>query len=118
LSNRGFGTVQKSASGSMSLPFNVSVSLGVGFSFEISPMIDIFLGGTFDYGFLNLKAGNDGDLLYGDPNNLQYRGILFSSAAEKVNTVSAKGEVGMRFAIGKPTAQRGLQHETKKVRSK
>jgi hypothetical protein len=113
LSDRGFGTVQKSASGSMNLPFNVCASLGIGFAFEVSPMIDIFLGGTFDYGFLNLKAGNDGDLLYGDQNNLQYRGILFSSVAEKINTVSAKGEIGMRFAIGKPITQK-KPHKTKK----
>ena len=112
--NHGFGSEKRTAAGSMSLPFNVCASFGIGFAFEVSPIMDIFLGGTFDYGFLNLKAGNNGDLLYGDQNNLQYRGILFSSVAEKVNTVSAKGEIGLRFAIGKPMTKKPPQHKTKK----
>ena len=109
LPNHGFGTEKnKATSGSLSLPFNVSASLGIGFSFEVTKMIDIYVGGTFDYGFLNLKQGGSGDLLYFDNNNLNYRGILLSSITEKANFVSVQGEVGMRLAIGKPFARGGI----------
>jgi len=110
LPNHGFGTEKnKAMSGSVSLPFNISVSLGIGFSFEVAKMVDIYAGGAFDYGFLNLKPGDSGDLLYFDNNNnLNYRGILLSSITEKANFVSVQGEVGVRLVIGKPFARGGI----------
>ena len=108
--NHGMGTEQKKGSGNLSLPFNIAASFAIGFSFEISKTIDIYLGGTFDYGFLNLKSGNNGDLLYLDQNNqIQYRGILLSSITEKANLISAQGELGLRIAIGKPFARGGMR---------
>lgn len=102
--NHGFGTEKnKGTSGVLSLPINVSASLGIGFSFEVSKIIDIYVGGTFDYGFMNLKSENQGDLLSFDKNNqLQYRGILLSSITKKANLISVQGEAGIRIAIGKP----------------
>jgi hypothetical protein len=106
--NHSFGTEKnRGTSGNLSLPFNISASAGIGFSFEVAPMIDIFLGSAFDYGFLNLKTSNGGDLLYFDNNGqLQYSGILLSSATEKANFISVTGEIGMRFAVGKSFTHR------------
>jgi hypothetical protein len=104
MSNHGFGKeMNKTSRGTLKIPVNVSATIGIGFSFEVSKMMDVFVGGAFEYGFVNLKSETKGDLLYEDSyQNLQYRGILFSSSIEKVNTISAKGEVGVRIAIGKP----------------
>jgi hypothetical protein len=109
LPNHGFGKESsKTNAGKLNIPLNVSATIGIGFSFEVAKMIDVFVGGTFDYGFINLKEATQGDLLYEDNSqNLQYRGILFSSSIEKVNAISIKGEAGVRIAIGKPV-YRGL----------
>jgi hypothetical protein len=101
LPNHGFGTEkgQKSA-GKLSLPMNIAATVAIGFSFEVSKKVDVYIGGIFDYGFINLKSVNEGDLLYEDKNGiLQYRGILMSSAIEKANTISMQGEVGVRIAL-------------------
>ena len=88
-------------SGPLSLPLNIAATVGVGFSFEVSKKIDVYVGGVFDYGFTSMKGANDGDLLYEDGNStLKYRGILLSSAVDKVNQISLQGEVGVRIAIG------------------
>jgi hypothetical protein len=104
LPNHGFGKENsRTNKGTLELPFNVSATISMGFSFEVTKMLDVFAGGSFDYGFMNLKGTGTGDLLYEDVHqDLQYRGILFSSSIEKVNTIAVKGEVGVRIAIGKP----------------
>jgi hypothetical protein len=104
LPNHGFGKeTTKTLSGKLQMPINISATISIGYSFEVSKMINVFVGGTFDYGFMNLKGTSKGDLLYEDNyKSLQYRGMLFSSSIEKVNTISAKGEVGVSIAIGKP----------------
>jgi len=111
MSNHGMGTEQKKASGNLNLPpINIAASFGIGFAFEVSKIIDIYVGGSFEYGFLNMKSGDNGDLLYLDGNqSLQYRGILFSSITEKAHLVSAQGEIGMRVAIGKPFSRGGIR---------
>lgn len=115
LPNHGFGTQgAKNTAGKLNIPFNISATLGIGFSFEVSKMVDIFIGGTFDYGFMNMKTTDNGDLLCMDANqNLQYNGILNSSAIEKANTVSVQGEVGVRIAVGKqgPGGIYGYRHK-------
>ena len=43
----------------------------------------------------------EGDLLYEDQSSgLYYRGIMMSSAIDKVNTIAVQGEVGIRYTIG------------------
>jgi len=108
--NHGFGTDKnKGTSGNLSLPFNISAAVGIGFSFEVSKIINLYIGGAFDYGFLNLKPSDNKDLLHFDnKSQLQYNGILLSSAIEKANFISVTGEIGMRFAIGKPFARKGI----------
>ena len=109
LPNHGFGREPYNNSEKLSLPFNISATFGIGFSFEVAKMIDVFLGGAFDYGFMNLKTTNAGDLLYEDINKkLQYRGLLNSSAIEKANTISIQGEVGVRIALGAKTFRSGI----------
>ncbi len=99
--NHGFGTVSSSkTSGKLNLPFNVAATAGFDFSFETTKKIDIFVGASFDYGFLNSKSANNGDLLYENQYyDLQYRGIMMSSAIDKVNTIAVQGEVGIRYVI-------------------
>ena len=63
--NHGFGTSGSSkTSGTLDLPLNIAATVGFDFSFEITKKIDIFVGASFDYGFLNSKSVNNGDLLY------------------------------------------------------
>ena len=102
LPNHGFGKDGSArTSGPLSLPLTVAATVGIGFSFEVAPIIDVFTGITFDYGFTNMKSSDDGDLLYEDPNSvLKYRGIMMSSAVEKANQISLQAEVGVRIAIG------------------
>ncbi|MDR0606057.1 MAG: outer membrane beta-barrel protein [Bacteroidales bacterium] len=104
LPNHGFGKeTSKSLSGKLQIPINIAATISMGYSFEVSKMINVFVGATFDYGFMNLKGISNGDLLYEDNHkDLQYRGMLYSSSIEKVNTISAKGEAGVSIAIGKP----------------
>ena len=110
LPNHGFGTQpHKKISDKLELPFNVSAIFGIGFSFEVSKMVDIFVGGTFDYGFFNLKSSSSTDLLYEDKDRvLQYGGILTSTAIDKANTVSVQLEVGARIAVGSKTSRGGI----------
>jgi len=112
----GMGTEKnKGTSGNLSFPFDISASVGIGFSFEVSKIIDIYMGAAFDYGFLNLKQSSSGDLLYFDNSGqLQYRGILLSSAIEKANFISVTGEIGMRFAIGKSFTGSGVYSRKQK----
>ena len=95
--------------GTLSLPFDIGACFGIGFSFEVSKIIDIYMGGYFNYGFLNLKSGNNGELLYLENDQIKYRGILLSSITEKVHLISAQGELGMRFSIGKPFTRAGYK---------
>jgi len=110
LPNHGFGREgHKPISDKLSLPFNVSALFGIGCSFEVAKMVDIFVGGSFEYGIFNLKASGSGDLLYEDANGeLQYGGILTSSAIDKANTVSVQLEVGARIAVGKKSTRAGI----------
>ena len=103
LPNHGYGKDGSAkTAGALSLPLNIAATFGIGFSFEIAKKIDLYVGGTFDYGFMNMKGANDGDLLYEDQNSmLKYRGIMMSSAAEKANLIAVQGEVGVRVEIGK-----------------
>jgi hypothetical protein len=113
LPNHGFGKeVTKTNFGTLQIPLNVSATISIGYSFEVAKMINVFVGGAFDYGFMNLKGADNGDLLYEDNyQNLQYRGILFSSSIEKVNTISVKGEAGVSIALGKPVYKTYYKHK-------
>ena len=105
----GFGKERVTASAKMELPFEIAASFGIGFSFEVTKMVDIYVGGSFEYGFLNLKKGGNEELLYLDNNQVRYRGILNSSITQKANLVAAQGEVGMRIALGKTFARGGIR---------
>jgi hypothetical protein len=113
LPNHGFGKeATKTNAGTLQIPLNVSATISIGYSFEVAKMINVFVGGTFDYGFMNLKGEDKGDLLYEDNyQNLQYRGILFSSSIEKVNTIAVKGEAGVSIALGKPVYRTSYRHK-------
>ena len=110
LPNHGYGMEKnKKYTDKLSMPFNVSAIFGIGFSFEVAKMVDVFVGGTFDYGIFNMKSTGGKDILYEDNNrNLQYSGILNSSAISKANTVSVQGEVGVRIAVGRKTTRGGI----------
>jgi hypothetical protein len=112
--NHGMGKEAIKSSGSLSLPLEISASLGIGFSFEVSKIIDIYMGAGFDYGFLNLKSENSGDLLYFDQNGqMQYRGILLSSITQKANLISFQGEIGIRIGVGKSSSYMGIYGKNK-----
>ncbi|MDR0367962.1 MAG: PorT family protein [Bacteroidales bacterium] len=101
--NHGFGTDgSRRTAGKLNLPLNIAATVGFDFLFEITKKLDIFAGGSFDYGFISAKSSNNGDLLYEDESgNLQYRGITASSAIDKMNTLAVRGEIGIRCALGK-----------------
>jgi hypothetical protein len=109
LPNHGFGREShKKLAGPIAVPLNIAATAAIGFSFEVSPLMDVFLGASFDYGFMNLKSTDEGNILYEDKDQiLQYRSILMSSVITKANTIALQGEAGIRVNIGS-SSRRGI----------
>ena len=95
--------------GDNSLKFGVAAVAEAGFVFELCPRVDLTVGASIDYGFLNINKDNN-PLLY--PTGVQqsgkyvaemvsYDGLLNSDKIDRINPMSIRGKVGLRIKIGK-----------------
>ncbi|MCL2131837.1 MAG: OmpA family protein, partial [Lentimicrobiaceae bacterium] len=110
-----YGTnTERGWDGSNDLKIGVAAVAEFGFLFGLSPRVDLTLGVSADYGFLNIKDRNDNLLgpVAGKTQQEQtgevkpamndfYIGVLNSNRIEHINPMSIRGKVGLRIKIGK-----------------
>jgi len=108
--------------GSNNLKFGLAAVAEAGFLIGISPRVDLTLGASVDYGFLNINKTND--VLLGPIEGktqqegqyvaemVYYNGLLNSEKIDRINPMSIRGKVGLRIKIGK-LKERPAQDTTK-----
>ena len=103
----GFPT--KDSKEKVDLKFGVAGTAGLGFFFGVAKRLDLYIGGTFDYGFLNIYADVEegavrNEVIYREGTGATakdaYNSMLASYDVEKINPVSIQGKVGLRWRIG------------------
>lgn len=101
--------------GDTQLKISFAATGELGALFGLSRRCDLMLGGYVDYGFNNLKKGEDKEFIEGPQNyhpgqsgetinvgeGIVYNGMLNSNATEKVNLVSVGAKVGLKIKLGK-----------------
>ena len=113
----GFGTINNpwealKWEGDLNLKMSVAGTVELGFLFGISPRVDLMVGGYFDYGFNNIKKGDDVAFLEAPPqylstanNNvgggIKYGGMINTNKTEKTNLMAYGGRLGLHIKVGK-----------------
>jgi outer membrane protein OmpA-like peptidoglycan-associated protein len=114
LPQHGYGTnANRLWEGTQSLKTGFAAVGEFGFLLGLSTRVDLTLGASIDYGFTNIS--NREDNLVGPMDGktqqegsyvsemIYYNGVLNSSQAAYINTMSLRGKVGLRIKIGKLT---------------
>lgn len=94
-------------SGDYNLKTSLASTLSLGLMYSLNDKFELYGGATFDYGLNNIRKSKvNSDLIsdLGDEGR-KYNGMLSSSVSSKINTLSLKMEIGLRFRIGKRKAK-------------
>ncbi len=95
-------------SGDNELKTGFAIAGEIGALFGLSRRVDLTLGVMADYGLTDIKNKNE-DLLGPTggqqtsvvAENVFYNGVLNSNQADKINTMSVRGKIGLRIKLGK-----------------
>jgi len=124
LYQRGFGSIHNPNealgwNGDLNLKMSIAGTAELGFLFGLSRRVDLMVGGYFDYGFNNIKKGEDKSFLvapssqyHPDANRgangeinvgkgIGYNGFVNSDRTEKVNLMAYGGRIGLQIKLGK-----------------
>ena len=118
LASHGFGSIWNPHAtlgwnGDLNLKMSIAGTAELGFLFGLSQRIDLMVGGYFDYGFNNIKKGDDKAFLeapdnyHPNANNGQvgsgigYNGMVNSVVTNKVNLMAYGGRIGLQIKLGR-----------------
>lgn len=118
LSQHGFGAINDPNkrydwNGDLSLKPSWAGTVELGLLFALNKRWDFTIGGYFDYGFNNIKKGEDKEFMAGPEANyhetangnvadgIAYNGMINSNVTDKVNLISGGIKVGFRVKFGK-----------------
>ena len=118
LSYHGFGSIHNPYGafgwkGDLNLKMSIAGTAEFGFLFGLSKRVDLMVGGYFDYGFNNIKKGEDKALFDAPPpqyhpgannnvgNGIGYNGFVNSDRTSKVNLMAYGGRIGLQIKLGK-----------------
>ena len=122
LSQHGFGSIHNPSNlgwnGDLSLKMSIAGTAELGFLFGLHPRVDLLVGGYFDYGFNNIKKGDNKAFLEppaqyhpnanegpnGEVNvgrGIVYNGMINTDRTEKVNLMAYGGRIGLQIKLGK-----------------
>ena len=117
LSYHGFGSIYNPGStldwrGNLNLKMSIAGTAELGFLFGLHPRVDLMVGGYFDYGFNNIKKGNNPALLTAPDkylpaangkigNGIGYNGMINSDVTNKVNLMAYGGRIGLQIKLGR-----------------
>lgn len=89
--------------GDYSLKTSLASTLSLGLMYSLNDKFELYGGATFDYGLNNIRKSKVDIDLISDLGNegRKYNGMLSSSVSSKINTLSLKMEIGLRFRIGR-----------------
>ena len=98
--------------GDLSLKMSIAGTAELGFLFGLSKRVDLMVGGYFDYGFNNIKKGDDKNFLESPSqyhpaangnigNGITYNGMINSDRTDKVNLMAYGGRLGLQIKLGK-----------------
>ena len=112
----GFGSIHNPESslgwnGDLKLKPSIAGIAEVGALFGLARRLDLMLGLYFDYGFNNIKKGDDVAILeapaeylpsaeYKIGNGIAYNGFIASNGTERVNTITYGVKAGLKIKIG------------------
>ena len=96
----------------LNLKMSVAGTFELGFLFGLSKRVDLMIGGYFDYGFNNIKNGENKPYMEAPDNYLPgangnvgqgiyYNGMINSDRTTKVNLMAYGGRVGLQIKLGK-----------------
>ena len=106
----GYGNTDKNWKGKNNLKLGCSIMGEAGFLIGLSRRIDLSVGISAEYGFLNIKKNNDNLLnvvVEKTPQDgavadiVTYNGILNSNMTNAIHPVAIKANIGLRIKIGK-----------------
>jgi len=117
LSYHGFGSIYNPGSaldwrGNLNLKMSIAGTAELGFLFGLHPRLDLMVGGYFDYGFNNIKKGNNPALLTAPDkylpdankkigNGIDYNGMINSDVTNKVNLMAYGARIGLQIKLGR-----------------
>ena len=113
----GFGSIFNpgtalSWNGDLNLKMSVAGTAELGFLFGLHPRVDLMIGGYFDYGFNNIKKGDNAAFMdapqqyHPEANGyvgrgISYNGMINSDRTDKVNLMAYGGRIGLQIKLGK-----------------
>jgi len=118
----GLGTADKNLEGKNQLKIGCAIHGEAGFLIGLGRRVDLMLGVSADYGFLNIKKNSDPLVVVKDKvlydgqvgDVATYNGILNSNKTNMIHPLSIKGNLGLRIKIGKLKEKSENQDETAK----
>ena len=104
--HEGFEKTAEEFNNEIELNFGIAATGSVGFLFGMSKRCDLYVGGTFDYGLMDIRPDSKGNLVHRDNGTDEIRSVLESNTIDRVNPISFRGEVGVRVRLGKIISSR------------
>ncbi len=117
LAAHGFGSIYNPGSsldwnGDLNLKMSIAGTAEIGFLIGLSRRVDLTVGGYFDYGFNNIKKGDNKAFLEAPQqyipnadnhigNGIQYNGMINTDRTNKVNLMAYGAKIGIRIKLGK-----------------
>ena len=117
LPGHGFGSISNPGTaldwgGDLRLKMSIAGTAEFGFLFGLGRRVDLMVGGYFDYGFNNIKKGENAAFMTSPNeyhpesnravgNGIGYNGMINTDRTEKVNLMAYGGKIGLQIKLGK-----------------